>query len=113
MVLWSRIQRRLIDLNLFESGLVELKIVREERWSTRLYIILLLISFLVLIVYTALGTRTIYVVEKNPSVDRFLSLQLKYSDTLKCPCSQSTIRYEQFIEILDPVYHQVRHLIRS
>ena len=106
VTLFTEVRRTLIELNLFKSGLNEGDVVRQERWSTRLYITLMMISLLVLVIYVALGIRTVHVTVHEPSSELFETLQLKYSETLKCPCSQIAVKYDRFIQV-QPTYHQV------
>ena len=100
------VRRTLVELNLFKSGLNEVEVVRKERWSTRLYLILLMMSLLVLVIYSAFGIQTVHVTVEEPSSELFERLQLRYSETLQCPCSQIAVKYERFIQI-QPTYHRV------
>jgi hypothetical protein len=105
--LLTRVRREFIELNLFKSGLNEVEVVRQERWSTRLYLILMIIALAILVIYTGLSTQTVQVVVNNPSLSTYQTLQLKYPETLKCPCSQIAVKYGSFIQ-MQPVYHPVR-----
>ena len=105
--LWAALRHTLAELNLFKSGLNEVEVVRQERWSTRLYLILLIMSLLVLVIYSGFGIQTIHVTVQEPSAELFEKLQLQYSETLQCPCSQIAVKYERFIQI-QPTYHRVR-----
>lgn len=102
-----RARRALVELNLFKSGLSEVGIIQQERWSTRFYIILLIAVLLVLVIYTAFGTDTVHVIVENPSLETFETLQEKYAATLKCPCSQIAVEYGSFVQ-MQPIYHPVR-----
>lgn len=104
--LLNKLRLAIVELNLFKSGLNQIEIIRRERWSTRAYIILLIITLLVLIIYTALGIETVHVIVSKPSLETYQELSLKYFQTLKCPCSQIAVKYGQFINI-QPIYHQV------
>ncbi|CAF1235164.1 unnamed protein product [Adineta steineri] len=95
-------------LNLFASSSTinneyELK---NERISTRIFILLLTFSLLITLIYTAQVDITHTVEVKNPSIDQFQLLSLRYSDTLHCPCKNLAIHYESFI-ILKPQFHQL------
>ncbi|CAF0787476.1 unnamed protein product [Adineta steineri] len=50
--------------------------------------------------------QTQVVTVTSPSIDQFESLSDEYPNTLVCPCSQTNIRYDQFM-LFDPRYHQV------
>ena len=106
MQILFRLHRWLTDLNLFESGSTEQETVEEERWSTRFYTVAMLTSIVILIAYTALGTRVVNVTVKNPSHAVFEDLQSKYPATLKCPCSHIAIEHQAFFN-LEPEFHQV------
>ncbi len=110
LLLFSRIQRWLVELNLFESGSTEIEIIRQERWSSRVNIVLLLTILSGLAIYTGLVYQTTHITVKNPSYDTFTSLQLKYSATLQCPCSNIAIKFNTFTQ-LQPSYHQVMSLV--
>ncbi|UJR12021.1 hypothetical protein I4U23_016199 [Adineta vaga] len=101
-----RMRDGLINLNLFESGLTEAKILRQERWSTRIYLVLLIIAIVILVIYTAFQIETIHVTIKSPSIETFEKLQMNYANVLKCPCSQIAVKYERFTH-MQPIYHQV------
>ena len=61
---------------------------------------------MVLILFTSLETEIITTTASNPSVTTYNSLQKLYPNTLRCPCSSTTIPYEQFLT-LSPTLHQV------
>lgn len=103
----KRFRDEIITLNLFKSGLNGAGIIRQERWSTRIYLFLLVSALVILIIYVGLGAQTTHVVVNNPSLEKFEILQVKYAETLRCPCSQIAIKYKSFLQI-KPVYHQVR-----
>lgn len=104
----ERIRHQFNALNLFESGLNDEQIVRRERHSTRLYLLLLIISFVILVVYVAFGVHTVHVTVDNPSLITYETLQIQFSETLKCPCTQIAVKYGSFVQI-EPIYHQVEN----
>ncbi|CAF1451276.1 unnamed protein product [Adineta steineri] len=65
-----------------------------------------LCSLLVLIIFTSLSNQTVTITESNPSLMNYTNLQAMYSSTLKCPCSNTVIRYDTFL-LLSPTLHQV------
>jgi hypothetical protein len=107
--LLTRVRRAFIELNLFRSGLNEVEVVQQERWSTRLYLILMITALVILVIYTALGMQTVHVVVDDPSLSTYQTLQLKYTETLQCPCSQIAVKYRNFIQ-MQPIYHPVRYV---
>ncbi|CAF4241645.1 unnamed protein product [Rotaria sordida] len=80
--------------------------IREQRYTSRLYVVLLCVSVLVLIIITSLShqhnTRTI----EFPTITIYKELQSRFSDELTCPCSHVSIPYGRFIELY-PSFHQV------
>ncbi|CAF1156191.1 unnamed protein product [Adineta steineri] len=50
--------------------------------------------------------QTHVVTVTSPSVDQFEHLSDEYPNTIVCPCSQTNIRYDQFM-LFNPRYHQV------
>lgn len=106
LALLTCIRRWLINLNLFETGRPEIEAIRHERWSTRIYIILLLGILYFLVIYKGLTNETSYITLKNPSQAVFESLEKKYPDTLNCPCSTIAIKYQEFVQ-MQPTLHQV------
>ncbi|CAF4117366.1 unnamed protein product, partial [Adineta steineri] len=65
-----------------------------------------LCSLLILIIFTSLSTQTVTITESNPSLMTYDRLQAMYSSTLKCPCSNTVIRYDTFMSLF-PTLHQV------
>jgi hypothetical protein len=104
--LLARVRRWFFGLNVFESGSSDIGVVRHERWSSRVYIVLLFVILYALVMYTGLESQTSRVTVTNPLYATFESLQLSYPDTLMCPCSNIAIEYQAFVQ-LQPSYHQV------
>lgn len=97
-------------MNLFESGSTDIEVIKHERWSTRVNIVLLVAILCIIATYTGLGNQTTYVIVKNPSYKTFLSLESMYPNTLQCPCSVIAIKYDTFVQ-LQPTFHQVMILL--
>ena len=99
---------RLKTLNLFASSTTvnneyELE---NERISTRIFIILLILSVLIVTIYAA-QVNVIKTTEiKEPSYEEFHALTFHYPETLHCPCENPAISHEAFI-ILIPQFHQL------
>ena len=74
--------------------------------ATRLYFILLTISFIILTLYTT--TRKQIMIEEfnKPSFETYKQLIQSYGDQLKCSCSSISSTYGQFIKI-EPVFHEI------
>ncbi|CAF1054872.1 unnamed protein product [Adineta steineri] len=80
--------------------------LRNEKISTRLFIILLTLSLAVLLLYTSLINLTQTVNEKAPTMIKYLELYSTYPQTLICPCTQISINYGTFLSI-EYTFHQV------
>ena len=99
---------KLRTLNLFESkkdsSLTEEergKIIHEQKISTRIYLVLIILSMMVIIVYGLVVERTITATVKAPTAETFLQLATRYQTTVQCPChlSNIVIKYNQFVQI--------------
>ncbi|CAF1483070.1 unnamed protein product [Adineta ricciae] len=80
--------------------------LQTQRISTRLFIILLALSLIILILYTSLinGTQTVNV--DSPTMARYLQLYSTYPQTLSCDCKQISINYAIFVH-LNYSLHQI------
>ncbi|UJR08052.1 hypothetical protein I4U23_012329 [Adineta vaga] len=97
---------QVIRWNLFDSRSPDPLIIRREILSTRLYIILVIISLIILTTYISITnqieTRTI----TFPSQSVYENFQKKYSDSLQCVCTKLSIPYGKFVQTI-PKFHQV------
>ncbi|CAF1308194.1 unnamed protein product [Adineta steineri] len=82
--------------------------LRNQRISTRLFILLLIILLFILLLYTSLINITQTLTIKEPSIKDYKQLYNSYSQTLTCECTQISINYENFIHIQYKL-HQVCH----
>ena len=80
--------------------------LRNERISTRLFIVLLVLSLYILLVFIALidVSQTVYI--DSPTITRYRQLYVSHSHTLTCACTQITITYDRFLRI-QYTLHQV------
>ena len=100
------LRRKIIDFNIFASGSTDRKVVKVERWSSRTYLVLLSVTLIALTLYTAFTRQTTTVEVKNPSYITFQLLQEKYPNTLRCPCSNTGVKYSTFAQ-MHARFHQV------
>ena len=89
------------NLNLFASAppSTDAANLRNERISTRLFILLLTVLMSILIGYTSLVTITKTASIDAPSLTSYRNLYSRYSQTLTCPCKRVSITYEQFLQV--------------
>ncbi len=99
----------LINFNVFRSGFAPTTDpykIKTQIIASRIYLVLLAVSFFILITYTSQLEITQNVTVKYPTYSQFLSLYSTYSQTISCPCTTISITYDQFI-YLSASYHQV------
>ncbi|UJR24272.1 hypothetical protein I4U23_027239 [Adineta vaga] len=96
--------RWLFDFNLFETNAIDYHSVRLQRWSTRLYLLIFSFAILILSIYASLEIINWRIEIQNPTFDLYEQLENKYS--IECICSDVSISYGQFIQLI-PTYHQV------
>jgi hypothetical protein len=106
--MFRRVISRLETLNFFSSPITATNEyeLRNERISTRLFILILTILILLIFTYTAQVKITQNIEVKEPSYEHFQSLTLRYQQTLRCSCDNVTIPHDSFI-VLKPYFHQL------
>ena len=106
--LFAKLLKYLFELNIFQtySSLNDPYKRQTQRISTRISLVLLLMAFLVLLIYTATATSVHTFTVNTPSHDQFKQLHQQYAQTLICPCSQISNKLESFVTI-DYMLHPV------
>ena len=96
-ILWNFLK----NLNLFPSAppSEDQYVLRTQRISTRLFLLLLVQSLIVLLIYTATVTVLKTFIVSNPSLDQYKQLYAQYPSTLACPCRQASIQYKSFVSM--------------
>ena len=74
--------------------------------ATRLYILTLITSLIVLTLFSALTTRETPITVLSPSQKEFDSLYSLYSASLRCPCKKVSFPFQSFMS-LEPQMHSV------
>lgn len=99
----------MVELNLFStiSPSQDPQVIHRNRRLTRIYLILLVFSLFIIILYGLLRQETSIVIIKSPSLSTYRELFSQYPLTLKCPCSRTAIKYNKFISQNEPQYHQI------
>ncbi|CAF3727584.1 unnamed protein product [Adineta steineri] len=92
--------------NIYDSRSLDPLIIRREILSTRLYIVLVIISLITLTIYSSLSNRTENKTVILPSQSIYENLQNKYATSLQCSCTKISIPYGDFVKIV-PLFHQV------
>ena len=105
----SRAKTMLLTMNLFQK---ESSISRRENAqhlavvSSRVYVVLLTLSVLILGLSNGLGDTTTSVTVPSPSLDTFERLQATYPTAVSCPCLRVAVPYRAFLTVTAS-YHQV------
>ncbi|CAF3419966.1 unnamed protein product [Rotaria socialis] len=117
----NKIRQNLIEWNLFASEdqnddmssspsreitNADAHLLREQRISTRLYVISLTTTSFILVISTLLSAEKNIITIHNPSLKVYKELQEKFSTTLNCPCLTNTMPYNQFI-VVETAMHQI------
>ncbi|CAF1439702.1 unnamed protein product [Adineta steineri] len=99
--LWQKLSTAVRDFNLFLSNppSTDENQLRNQRISTRIFIILLTLSLTVLVLYTSLvnTTQTIHTI--SPTITRYSQLYSTYPQTLECTCTDISIDYDKFLQV--------------
>ncbi|CAF4152436.1 unnamed protein product, partial [Adineta steineri] len=93
------------EFNVFETDATDTTSIDIQRWSTRIYIFLLLFCISGLLLDRGLRVETQLVEVENPSVELYMELQETHSD-ISCLCSQISVAYGSFVE-LNLIYESV------
>ncbi|CAF4115857.1 unnamed protein product, partial [Adineta steineri] len=102
---------KVLNLNIFPARTFGSKIDRTTvkylgQWSTRLYLILLSIIFVILTLYTVIQPQTLTKSFATPSLTFYKKLINDHNDELECPCSLISSPYDRYVEI-QPIFHQI------
>jgi hypothetical protein len=94
--------------NLFEDiEHTEDEDLKNQRISTWIFLILLVLSIFVILVYASLTSVTKTIVIQQPTIAVYKDLQTKYPNTLVCPCQQVLNAYSTFIVSFIPKFNQI------
>ncbi|UJR38846.1 hypothetical protein I4U23_031511, partial [Adineta vaga] len=80
--------------------------IKKQKISTYIYLILFINFCLIFILFNSLNKNIILIRKDEPSLIDYKNLQIKYSSTLECPCSNLIILYKTFLSI-SPQLHQI------
>ena len=88
-------------LNMFpsKSSINNQHQLQNQRISTRLFIVLLTSSLLILVLYTSLINVTQTVTINQPTLTQYIELSSTHAQTLTCDCRQISINYQTFLQI--------------
>ena len=105
---WQWIWDAVTKLNLFKTAAARHDPFQRSssRIATRLYIIVMLFSMIIVAIYLLSTRQTQMRTVVHASQDMFKSLYNRYPSTIQCPCSDIAIPYKLFIS-LSPRFHPV------
>lgn len=102
-------KKMIVELNLFQTipSSTDPKIMRRNRRTTRIYLILLITALFNLSIYTSLRQEKVTINVESPSLSTYSELFVQYPLTLQCPCNRIAIKFKEFISPIEPQYHQI------
>jgi hypothetical protein len=103
---FQSIKSHLVGWNLFRDRSTDPEKIRKQIVTTRLYVIVFIVSLSTLVLCTSLNNKSITVNVALSSLTQYQQLEMKYGNLLVCPCNRISIKYEQFVQ-LQPFYHEV------
>ncbi len=80
--------------------------IKDGLYSTRLYILLLIIGVFILVFYASISIQTQSINVHQPSLNEYERLYAQHSSTLVCPCTHLSISHSSIMYV-QPRYHQV------
>ncbi|CAF1195609.1 unnamed protein product [Adineta steineri] len=100
------IKKKLIELNIFQHYPSTDRQIHFQRYATRLFIFLLIVSTVIFSIYIFLEKSIQSKIILNPTESQFIQLEREYRRSISCPCSSISILYSNFTDI-QPQYHQL------
>ena len=85
-MVFKRLWRWFVNLNLFEDN-TALTTLNDQLFTTRLFILLLSISCLIVTLFASWALQTPGFTVASPSIFQFDYLDIVYGQNLVCPCS--------------------------
>ena len=97
---------RMVRLNLFYNPQKSSESTyHREQYSTRVYILLVIMSVIILLIYNIFARQTITENVDSPTEEDYHQLQeSKYELSLKCPCSHNLILQRKFMQIRTTIH---------
>ncbi|CAF3472793.1 unnamed protein product [Rotaria sp. Silwood1] len=105
-MVWDRLRKYCLELNIFSTDSDNAQVILQQRWSTRVYIVMLSIILIVVAIIAGFNLRSINEIVYSPSKSQFIKMIERYPNTLRCPCSRIGIAYETFVRT-HVNFHQV------
>jgi hypothetical protein len=108
VAIYTSLKTKSRTFNLFEDiEHTEDEDLKNQRISTWIFLILLVLSIFAILVYASLTSVTKTIVIQQPTVAVYTDLQTKYPNTLICPCQQVLNAYSTFVTSFIPKFNQI------
>ncbi|CAF1258699.1 unnamed protein product [Adineta ricciae] len=104
--LQNLVLKQLMYLNLFQHYPSSERQIRYQCYATRVYLICMIISVIVLAFYSLMIKTNQSKTIGNPTESQYTELERQHLQSLSCPCSSISMPYSRFLTI-QPEYHQV------
>ena len=95
-----------MEINRFKRRGLNRGLIRHQIMATRIYLVILLVSGVILSMYTFFTEDDQRQTVSNPTEWTYKALLRTHQASLTCPCAQVSIPYDQFT-FLEPVYHHI------
>ena len=103
----KQLPHKVIHLNLFFNASKSTgATAHKERSTTRIYLFMWFIIFIILVIYNIFAEQTITVNVSEPDEVTYTQLYASHRTSLKCPCSVIGFKYDSFLK-LDARLHQI------
>ena len=99
--MFHQVQSSIRDFNLFQSEppSTDPVIVHDQRLSTRIFLMILILSIIVVSIYFSTLSVMYTVRVDAPTYSQYLLLHATQPETVSCPCSQLSMNYGQFYTV--------------
>ncbi|CAF4179203.1 unnamed protein product [Adineta steineri] len=91
--------KRIVNLNLFSTGDSSEIVIHQQRWTTRLYLIILISAMTILMLYSSLSQQIVSQTITKPTQIQYENLVHVYGTAVSCPCSRIAANLGEFISI--------------
>ena len=95
----SLLKRTIVGLNLFENHSRTARIQRYQVIATRLYVTILVVCLLTIALYQGIRQDVRQETVRNPTLSRYLELEMIEVDSLVCSCVQNSVPRQKFITL--------------
>ncbi|CAF1333734.1 unnamed protein product [Adineta ricciae] len=106
LILLKTLKTRIFKLNLFKTTDRSPELIQQQRITTRLYLVLLIGSIFILILFTILNKQTTIFTNSFPSYEMYQYLRSKHSNEITCSCSEFQQISSLFVTLI-PSFHSI------